>query len=145
MLKMIHRFISVLLLLICVVSCSNSKISKIIQNTSVIQIELYGCKDGHITTVKTIDITDRNSISQLSECLSNSNAPMYKAGYHGKINLYDQNNKLLIKDGIEFNIYPDCKHYIYIINGKLYSKKLSTFGFKYLNSLYNELPLDLKL
>jgi len=143
--KKIYRFITLFLLFICVVSCSNTKITKIIQNTSVIQIELYGCKDDQITTIKTIEITDSSSISQFSEYLSNRSAPMYKSGYHGKIILYDQNNRLLIKDGIEFNIYPESKHYVYIINGKLYSKKLSVFGYKYLYSLYNELPQDMKI
>ncbi len=145
MLKLIKLLLSLIIVCSIFISCNNKKIETLINQTSLVKIEFYGIKDQHITKVKEIEIKDTLEISNIAQFITSKNAPFYKAGYHGKIILLDKNGILLIEDGIEFNIYQECKHCVFMINNKIYSKKLSDKGLEYLINVYKTIPVDMQL
>jgi hypothetical protein len=125
------RFISVVLLLSFLISCSGTGSSKHLSGTDSLVINFNNKESNTISN--TINTTEANAIKKIRQFVSGKEAEEYKCGYDGNILFYD-GDKLL--GDVSFNYSGEgCRHFIELVDGKLNSTAMSNEAADFLRSL----------
>ena len=129
--KGLKFFITFFLVFFCFTffSCND----KILEQTDSIKIQLYGINEDRIEYVFEKTIIDSDEIKSITNFISSKPAPWFKGGYHGTITFFSQQEQIF---DLEFNIYESEKYCIFMRNGKLKSRYLTSEGYEYLKNLY---------
>ena len=127
--KLIALFSLSLLLSSCGDSIKDG-LDKQILGTDSIKIYFLSEKDN--TTQKVVTISDNNEIENIIASISDEKSEQYKCGYSGQMDFYEKGRIILSP---EFNSNPDCAHYVFRYKDKMYHKKMSNEGQKFLSGI----------
>ena len=127
--KLIALFSLSLLLSSCGDSIKDG-LDKQILGTDSIKIYFLSEKDN--TTQKVVTISDNNEIENIIASISDEKSEQYKCGYSGQMDFYEKGRIILTP---EFNSNPDCAHYVFRYKDKMYHKKMSNEGQKFLSGI----------
>ena len=129
------RKLLLLLPLFIVYSCQeNETLLKLLDSAQ--QLTIYIDKDVGNKRTRTfaMETKSKEEILKLADYISDENSPDYKCSYDGVIQLKTTKGDVEMK----FNLRSDCKHIVYTVDGKRYTKKLTQDGWEFLKSLYNK-------
>jgi hypothetical protein len=123
------------LLMLVVLSCQdNGVLIKILSETQNLSVFIYKDEGNKRTKTLVYETGKRDEIEKFAAYISDESSPDYKCGYDGVIEMKTA------KDMVEmsFNLQNECKHIVYIAEGKRYTKKLTEAGWKFLKSFYDK-------
>lgn len=115
-------------------SCSNpTGIKELVAKSDSAAINFYKGDGSMDTVVHVRIIRDKKEIADLAGFLESAETEHFKCGYDGSLHFFKGN--AVIKD-IDFRMNEDeCMHFSFVMNGKLYSTKLSAAAKQFLESL----------
>jgi hypothetical protein len=113
------------------ISCSSSDISKKVSSSDSVVVNFK--TNGNDSITKTVSATESSAIHKLLEFADTKSAPEFKCGYDGNLVFYSKGQQLLpvvfqYKDA-------DCRHFLFELDGKLVSTKLSKEAADFFESL----------
>ena len=87
---------------------------------------------------KTIQTTEAKSINRIVDFIDGKPAESFKCGYDGKMFFYS--NKQQIQE-VDFNMKDEaCNHFVFLVDGKLVSTKMSNEAVVFLDALEKGMP-----
>ena len=134
------KYYPAILIAICFVflySCANTEVEifqKEVKETDKIKIYFYDSITGKISSPeKIVTIEDKVEIEKYKDILTNENTPPYKCGYTGLLEFFSKSKTII---STEFSLNPDCRHIVFTLRGRAFTKKLSDDGFNLLKNKY---------
>lgn len=128
-------FFLILFFVVAISACNNNNevIAERLAVADSAAINFYK-GDGTMDTVVAVKIIhDKNQLQQLATFVSSGSTDDFKCGYDGSIHFFKANAVL---QDIDFRMNEaDCKHFSLLLNGKLYSTKLSDKAKLFLEAL----------
>lgn len=109
----------------------------ILKNSDSAEIKFYAYKEARTDIKKQFTFKTKEEIKKILDFISDKTAPFYKGGYNGSIDFL-KNGKSILEEKIEFNLSKDMRHIVFLYKKKLYSRKLTENGIKFLNELSNK-------
>lgn len=109
----------------------------ILKNSNSAEIKYYAYKEARTDIKKQFTFKTKKEIKKILNFISDKSAPFYKGGYNGSIDFL-KNGKSILDEKMEFNLSKDMKHIVFSYKKKLYSRKLTENGIKFLNELSNK-------
>lgn len=120
--------ISIFVLLVLLVSsCSQSKLSDIIDHTSAMEIR-FTDSTGYETGIYKSNFS--GEINMLNKYFTGDEVPEYKCGFDGKIILKGKDTT-----AVDFSVQNKCQHISFMIDGTVYTEDISLEGIGYLKKL----------
>ena len=115
-------------------SCSKpTGVQKLVSDSDSAAINFYKGDGSMDTVVHFAMIRDKKQIADLAAFIESSATENFKCGYDGSLHFFK--NNAVLKD-IEFRMNDaNCMHFSFIMNGKLYSTKLSDAAKQFLQSV----------
>ena len=130
LMKLIFVFFS-LLALFLFSSCTDSPISKKLSGSDSLVINFKEQINDSVT--KTVTTIERNAIRKLIRFVDARSAEEYKCGYDGNLTFYVDGGAIL---PVVFKYKEaDCRHFLFELDGKLMSTKMSKEAADFLGSL----------
>lgn len=121
----------IILTLLAFTACKESAISKKLSKADKVEVRFTVSGSDIIEKIVTTD--NENAIKKMIQLLDNSSAPQYKCGYDGQLIFFEKGKQL---QTIDFrNTDKDCRHFSYMLDGKIVSTKMSNEANDLLTSL----------
>jgi len=111
--------------------------NNVLKNSNSAEIKFYAHKEARTDIKKQFTFKTKEEIKNILSFISDKSAPFYKGGYNGSIDFL-KNGKSLLDEKMEFNLSKYMGHIVFSYKKKLYSKKLTGSGLKYLQELSNK-------
>ncbi len=121
------RILIFAILTLLVSSCSQSKISDIIDHTSAMEIR-FTDSTGYVTGIYKSNFS--GEINMLNKYFTGDEVPEYKCGYDGKIILKGKDTT-----EVDFSVQNKCQHISFMLDGTVYNEDISLEGIGYLKKL----------
>jgi hypothetical protein len=128
--------VSFTLLVIVLASCSGSGygVNKQLEGADSLVITFNAPNSDSI--IKTVSTTEVKAIEKLSGFLKGSQTEQFKCGYDGNLVFYKQGKELL---PVIFKYNEEgCRHFLFEIDNKVVSTKMSTEGESFFKSLLDQ-------
>jgi hypothetical protein len=117
-------------------SCNPSAVKQSFSGADSVVIHFIEDKTGLIT--KTKDATEPKAIRRLIEFIDANETEQYKCGYDGKMIFFSKGEKI---QEVDFKMKDEsCNHFIFLLNGRLHSTRMSREAANFLNALEKGLP-----
>src|SRR5258706_8755328 len=112
-------------------ACSNSAVSKKLSQCDSLVINFK--EEQSDTIIKTVSATENSAIDKLAGFVDSKTTEEFKCGYDGNMMFYSKGQAVL---PIVFKYKESgCRHFLFELDGKLMSTKLSTEAADFLESL----------
>lgn len=129
-----RRILFLAALLCCFAGCSSYK-SVLKNETEKVVIYIYGRNDSQIESAALkIDLTGKDEINRVLGFVSGMISPGYKCGYTGMIEYYCRDGNVILD--MEFN--TGCNTIVFVYGDRLYTRRISPDGLKYLKGLEDQ-------
>lgn len=110
-------------------------IEKKLSGTDKVTIYFYEEGTSKVTDPeKIVSIELKTVIDSIISSFENEDAADYKCGYSGTIEFFENRKTILVS---EFNFQPDCAHFVFRHNKKMFSKKMSNHGREILSDYFS--------
>lgn len=110
-------------------SCANTEVEifqKEVKDTDKIKIYFYDSITGKIENPnRIITIEDTKEIEKYMNIFTNEDTPQLKCGYTGLIEFFQKGKTI---KSMEFNLIPECRHIVFTLRGRAFTKKISDSG-----------------
>ncbi len=137
------RYYPVILAVICFVilySCANTEVEifrKAVKDTDKVKIYFYDSTTGKIGSQDRIfTIEEKEEIEKYKNIFTNEDTPQYKCGYTGLLDFFEKGETI---KSMEFSLNPECRHIVFTLRGRAFSKKLSDEGINLLKIKFNNI------
>lgn len=121
------RILIFAILTLLVSSCSQSKLSDIIDHTSAMEIR-FTDSTGYETGIYKSNFS--GEINMLNKYFTGDEVPEFKCGYDGKIILKGKDTT-----EVNFSVQNKCQHISFMLDGTVYNEDISLEGIGYLKKL----------
>ena len=121
-------------------SCANTEVEifqKEVKDTDKIKIYFYDSITGKIGGPdRIITIGDKGEIEKYKNIFTNEDSPEYKCGYTGLLEFFRKDETI---KSMEFNVNPGCRHIVFTLRERAFSKKISEDGLNLLQINLNNI------
>ena len=127
-----------LILFLCIFSsCKESKVHGSFTQADSLVIHF---KDKAGTKVeKTVQTAEYNAISRMADFIDAPATQMFKCGFNGKMFFFKEDN--LIQE-VDFQYeMEECRHFVFMLEGKLMSTRMNNEATDFLDALRRDLPV----
>lgn len=125
-----------LVMVFMIASCKPSVVRQSFSGADSLLIHFINDKTGQIT--KTEQTTEPKAIRRVIEFIDATETEQFKCGYDGKMVFFSKREKI---QEVDFKMKDEsCNHFIFLLNGKLYSTRMSREAANFLNALEKGLP-----
>jgi hypothetical protein len=126
--------------LVFLYSCADTEVEifqKEVKDADKIKIYFYDSITGKIgSPVRIITIEDKAEIENYKDLFTCEDVPQNKCGYTGLLEFFKTGKPI---KSMEFNLNPECRHIVFILRGRAFSKNISENGFILLNNKFENL------
>jgi len=131
-----HYFAIIIFCFTFLYSCADTEVEifqKEVIEADKIKIYFYDVTTGRVENQdRVFTIENKTDIEKYKDLFTNEDVPIYKCGYTGLIEFFKTEKSI---KSMEFNLNPECRHIVFTIRERAFSKSLSEGGF---HLLYNE-------
>lgn len=135
-----HYFVVILFCFISLYSCADTEVEifqKEIKEADKIKIYFYDSTSGRIENPDRIfTIENKTDVDEYKNLFTNEDTPRYKCGYTGLIEFFREGKTI---KSMGFNLNNGCRHVIFSIRGRAFSKVLSDNGYYILKLKQDEI------
>jgi hypothetical protein len=127
------RLIIPISILVLISSCSKpTGIKEVVLSADSVAVSFFK-GDGSIDPVlKVIMLRDRKDLEKLADDIESKQTKNFKCGYDGSLHFFKKD--IVLKE-VQFRMNdPECMHFSFLLDGKLYSTKLSADAKLFLES-----------
>ena len=125
------------LLLIFICSCKQSPIEQSFLSADSLVIHFKDEQAGIIT--KTVETTEAPALRRMTQFIDAPETEQFKCGYDGKMFFFKKGERM---QEVDFKMKIDsCRHFSFLLNGKLISTKMNNEAADFLDALEKGLPV----
>ena len=129
--------LSFLLLMFIVCSCKQSAIEQNFSSADSLVIHFKDEQAGIVT--KTVETTEAAALRRMTQFIDAPETEQFKCGYDGKMFFFKNGERM---QEVDFKMKIDsCRHFSFLLNGKLMSTKMNNEAADFLDALEKGLPI----
>ena len=130
-----YLFLAVIVILFC--SCKQSAIKQSFAAADSVVIHFKDEQAGVIT--KTVQTAESKAINRIIDFMDAKGTEEFKCGYDGKMFFFKNGERM---QEVDFKMKIDsCRHFSFLLNGKLMSTKMNNEAADFLDALEKGLPI----
>ena len=130
------KFLLLILTSFILLSCNESAIRKSFSSADSLVIHFKDEQKGEV--LKTVQTAEKKAIGRLSDFIDAPATQEFKCGYDGKMFFYKGDS--LIQE-VDFQMKNEqCRHFVFLLDGKLMSTRMNQEATDFLDALSRGLP-----
>lgn len=131
-----RNFVSFLLFVFIFFGCKESAIKQSFSPADSLVIHFKNEQSGII--IRTVETAEATAIRRVTEFIDAPETKQFKCGYDGKMFFFNKGQRI---QEVDFKMKEDsCRHFIFLINGKLVSTKMNHEAVDFLDALEKGMP-----
>jgi hypothetical protein len=130
------KFFFIFILPLVFISCKQSVIKQSFSSADSLVIHFKD--DAAEIVTKTVQTAESKAINRIIEFIDAKETEQFKCGYDGKMFFYSKGQQI---QEVDFKMKSDsCNHFVFLLNGKLTSTKMSDEAVDFFDALEKGLP-----
>jgi hypothetical protein len=135
------KYLIIALLFVLFFSCTHpTGLKELVNNADSVAINYFKGNGSADSVVNMVMLRDNPSVRQLANFIESHKTEDFKCGYDGSIHFFK--NNVVLKD-VDFRMNDvQCMHFSFLMNGKIYSTKLSAGAKQFMEKSNTRLRLQ---